>query len=128
MTNSVSPEPVDLSDPSISPHQLQELAQTHPEQWDEILDHPNIYPGLADWIRDRQAELAATGGEEPADQPDVETDEHPAQTETSDVDETEAEDEQPTWALPDASQPEQVPPTTTDTSSVPTTSWTQSGQ
>lgn len=61
MTNSSSSEPVDLSDPSISPHQLHELAQTHPEFWNEILAHPNVYPGLADWIRDRQAELAATG-------------------------------------------------------------------
>ena len=69
MTNSSSPEPVDLSDPSISPHRLQELAQSHPEQWDEILDHPNVYPGLADWIRARQAELAATGGEGLVDEP-----------------------------------------------------------
>src|SRR5690625_7668603 len=60
MTNSPSQEPVDLSDPSISAHRLQELAQTHPQLWDEILRHPNVYPGLADWIRTRQAEQAAT--------------------------------------------------------------------
>lgn len=60
MTNSPSQEPVDLSDPSISAHRLQELAQTHPQLWDEILQHPNVYPGLADWIRTRQAEQAAT--------------------------------------------------------------------
>jgi|GEM_PF-2372085 len=71
MTNSSTPEPVDLSDPSISPHRLQELAQTHPEQWDEILAHPNVYQGLADWIRDRQAELAATGDEDPAVAPEL---------------------------------------------------------
>lgn len=71
MTNS-SPEPIDLSDPSISPYRLQELAQTHPEQWDEILAHPNVYPGLADWIRDRQSELAATGDDVP--QEDATTD------------------------------------------------------
>lgn len=52
-------DPVDLTDPAISPHQLQELAQTHPESWDDILAHPNVYPGLAGWIRDRQAEQAA---------------------------------------------------------------------
>ena len=56
MTNSSSSEPVDLSDPSVSPHRLHELAQTHPELWDEILAHPNVYPGLTDWLRDRQAE------------------------------------------------------------------------
>ncbi len=50
---------VDLTDPAISPHRLQELAQTHPNLWDEILTHPNVYPGLADWIRDRQQEQAA---------------------------------------------------------------------
>lgn len=74
MTNSFSPEPVDLSDPSISAHRLQELAQSHPEQWDEILDHPNVYPGLADWIHIRQAELAATGGEGLAVEPSPEED------------------------------------------------------
>lgn len=51
--------PVDLTDPGISPHRLQELAATHPQQWDEILAHPNVYPGLAQWIRDRQAEQPA---------------------------------------------------------------------
>lgn len=58
MTNSYSPEP-DLTDPAIEPLRLQELAQTHPHLWDEILDHPNVYPGLTDWIRDRQAEQDA---------------------------------------------------------------------
>ena len=71
MTNSSSSEPVDLSDPSISPHRLHELAQTHPEFWDEILAHPNVYPGLTDWIRDRQAELAATGNAEPVEESDA---------------------------------------------------------
>lgn len=52
-------DPVDLTDPAISPHRLQELAQSHPESWDDILAHPNVYPGLAGWIRDRQAEQAA---------------------------------------------------------------------
>ena len=55
-------EPVDLTDPAISPHRLQELAQSHPEAWDDILAHPNVYPGLAGWIRDRQAEQAAAQG------------------------------------------------------------------
>ncbi|HJF13893.1 MAG TPA: energy-coupling factor transporter transmembrane protein EcfT [Enteractinococcus helveticum] len=53
-------DPVDLTDPTISPHRLQELAQSHPESWDQILAHPNVYPGLAGWIRDRQAEQSAT--------------------------------------------------------------------
>lgn len=59
MTNSSSPEPVDLTDPAIEPLRLQELAQSHPHLWDEILQHPNVYPGLAQWIHDRQAEAAA---------------------------------------------------------------------
>src|SRR5699024_7130749 len=59
MTNPSSPEPVDLTDPAIEPFRLQQLAQTHPHLWNDILDHPNVYPGLADWIRDRQAEQAA---------------------------------------------------------------------
>lgn len=50
---------VDLTDPGISPHRLQELAATHPQSWDEILAHPNVYPGLAQWIHDRQAEQPA---------------------------------------------------------------------
>lgn len=74
MTNSFGPEPVNLSDPTISPHRLQELAQTHPAQWDEILAHPNVYPGLADWIRNRQAEQAAAGVEAAADEPVYEAD------------------------------------------------------
>lgn len=64
MTNSSSSEPVDLSNPAIEPLQLHELAQTHPHLWDEILQHPNVYPGLAQWIHDRQAEQS---GHDPAD-------------------------------------------------------------
>lgn len=64
MTNSPQ-DPVDLSDPSISAHRLQELAQTHPQQWDEILRHPNVYPGLADWILARQAEQSTAVPQEP---------------------------------------------------------------
>lgn len=94
MTNSSSPEPVDLSDPSISPHRLQELAQTHPQQWDEILVHPSIYPGLADWIRDRQAELAATGGGEQGDEYDA--------SDQDAVDEAAAEEAQDAAASPGA--------------------------
>jgi len=58
MTNSSSPEPVDLTNPAIEPLRLHELAQTHPHLWDEILQHPNVYPGLVQWIHDRQAEQA----------------------------------------------------------------------
>src|SRR5699024_1677269 len=70
MTNSPTPEQVELSDPALSAHRLQELAQTHPEHWGTILSHPNVYPGLADWIRARQAEVAPvqaqeTSGEQP---------------------------------------------------------------
>ena len=47
MTNSSSPEPVDLTDPAIEPLRLQQLAQTHPHLWNDILN-PNVYPGLVD--------------------------------------------------------------------------------
>lgn len=123
MTSS-TPEPVDLSDPSLSPHQLHELAQTHPERWDEILSHPNVYPGLADWIRDRQAELAATGGGEPVEESDaasqqavdqaaaeqaVHADDATTDTETGSTATTDepTATEHSSWALPDGSQPEQ---------------------
>src|SRR5699024_7154652 len=59
MTNPSLPEPVDLTDPAIEPFRLQQLAQTHPHLWNDILGHPNVYPGLADWIRDRQAAQTA---------------------------------------------------------------------
>lgn len=134
MTNSPSQEPVDLSDPSISAHRLQELAQTHPQLWDEILRHPNVYPGLADWIRTRQAEQAATAPYAPmgsaaaddaaadaetlgtlddaeldaAAQPDAEpVDAHAS--EPAPEAETEAMSEEPVapWAMPEASTGQQ---------------------
>lgn len=33
---------------------LQELAVSNPETWSSILQHPNVYPGLADWITQQQ--------------------------------------------------------------------------
>ena len=33
---------------------LQQLAATKPELWDQILQHPNCYPALADWIKQAQ--------------------------------------------------------------------------
>ncbi len=33
---------------------LQQLAATKPELWDQILRHPNCYPALADWIKQAQ--------------------------------------------------------------------------
>lgn len=104
MTNSSSHEPVDLSDPAVEPLRLQELAQTHPQLWDEILQHPNVYPGLADWIRDRKAEQAAQAPSQPAQEPveelaDDESTEPAAGTDPA----TAAEPEQfsaPAWAQP----------------------------
>lgn len=122
MTPSSTPEPVDLSDPSLSPHQLHELAQTHPEHWDEILEHPNVYPGLVDWIRDRQAELAATGGGETVEESDAAAqeavDETAAEQAAQAEDEADtgsstatddAEQEQPSWAMPDGSHSDHSP-------------------
>ena len=112
MTNSSSSEPVDLSDPSLSPHRLHELAQTHPELWDEILAHPNVYPGLSDWIRDRQAELAATGddvaesdavAQEAVDEAAAQEAERAAETQATEEDsaaETPDDDANTTWAFP----------------------------
>ena len=34
---------------------LQQLAATKPELWDQILQHPNCYPALADWIKQAQS-------------------------------------------------------------------------
>ena len=111
MTPSSTPEPVDLSDPSLSPHQLHELAQTHPEHWDEILEHPNVYPGLVDWIRDRQAELAATGGGETVEESDAAAQEAVDETvaEQAAQAEYETEQEQPSWAMPDGSPSDHSP-------------------
>ena len=90
MTNPSSFEPVDLSDPAIEPSRLQELAQTHPHLWDEILQHPNVYPGLTDWIRERQAAEAANQQSPGTEQPttdisndDVQDGSEPTQPQTS---------------------------------------------
>src|SRR5699024_6872365 len=100
-----------LSDPSLSPHQLHELAQTHPEHWDEILEHPNVYPGLVDWIRDRQAEFAATGGGETVEESDAAAQEAVDETvaEQAAQAEYETEQEQPSWAMPDGSLSDHSP-------------------
>lgn len=102
MTNPSLPEPVDLTDPAIEPFRLQQLAQTHPHLWNDILDHPNVYPGLADWIRDRQAEQTA---DEVADAAPVE----PAGEEFPAAEPTEQPDEAPTnswFQHPSPEQPE----------------------
>lgn len=102
MANSSSPEPVDLSDPTIAPSRLQELAQTHPHLWDEILRHPNVYPGLTNWIQARQADQAAAA---PQESPSVgenepETTHTPAEADASEVDEPAAEADQPAAEQP----------------------------
>lgn len=109
MTNSSPDNPVDLNDPAIEPLRLQELAQSHPQLWDDILQHPNVYPGLADWIRDRQAEQAADapqeGFEESTDDAAANAPEAAEPAATEDFTATEHQ-------APDAEQPfEPTPPT-----------------
>lgn len=41
--------------PDTAPEVLQALAGRRPDLWEEILKNPNTYPGLAEWIRGRQA-------------------------------------------------------------------------
>jgi len=111
MTNSSSFEPVDLSDPAIEPLRLQELAQTHPHLWDEILQHPNVYPGLADWIRERQAAEAAN---QPSDEAEQRTTEQQPTTDLSDdevQDDSESTEPQTSWfAGPEAHEPTAAQP------------------
>lgn len=40
----------DLSDPTIAAARLAEIAQARHDLWPLILQHPNVYPGLSDWI------------------------------------------------------------------------------
>src|SRR5699024_10066097 len=122
MTNSSSFEPVDLSDPAIVPLRLQELAQTHQQLCNQILLHPNAYPVLPDWIRQRLAAAADN-------QPSYDT-EQPT-TEISDVavqsDSAPTEPQTSSWfAGPDADEPTAVQPQASDESE-PTQhfGWTQ---
>lgn len=125
MTNPSLPEPVDLTDPAIEPFRLQQLAQTHPHLWNDILGHPNVYPGLADWIRDRQAEQAAAAPQATTEYaaentPDEVADAAPVETageEFPTAEPTEQPDEAPTnsWfqhpspEQPEADQTDQTP-------------------
>ena len=34
---------------------LQQLAATKPQLWNQILQHPNCYPALAEWIKQAQS-------------------------------------------------------------------------
>ncbi|WP_022870022.1 variant leucine-rich repeat-containing protein [Yaniella halotolerans] len=108
MTNSSSPEPVDLTDPAIEPLRLQQLAQTHPHLWNDILQHPNVYPGLADWIHDRQAEQAAAAPQ--TQYPAEDVSQHVADDETS-VDVTAEETDGEIEDFPTEAPTEQPAPT-----------------
>ena len=122
MTNSSSFEPVDLSDPAIEPLRLQELAQTHPQLWDQILQHPNVYPGLADWIRQRQAADAANQPSYDTEQPTTEISDDAVQNDSAPT-----EPQTSSWfAGPDADEPTAVQPQASDESE-PTQhfGWTQ---
>lgn len=48
----------DLHDPTVEAHTLQELAATRPDLWPAILNHPNTYPDLAMYIRQKMHEQA----------------------------------------------------------------------
>lgn len=45
-----------VSDPTTSPSELAELAQSHPELRSAIAAHPNAYPALREWIEKNGAE------------------------------------------------------------------------
>ena len=62
-----------LNDPALPQETLQQIAVAHPELWDRIAQHPNVYPALTEWIRTvRGQPTAATPQQEqqttPADQ------------------------------------------------------------
>lgn len=41
-------------DPSMGPAELHQLAQSRPDLWVAIIDHPNTYPGLLEWFKQAQ--------------------------------------------------------------------------
>jgi len=45
----------DLANPNIDQTTLAQLAQFRPDLWSGVLNHPNCYPDLATWIRQRSA-------------------------------------------------------------------------
>lgn len=45
--------------PDLSAEELAILAAERPDLWDEILQHPAVYPGLSEWIEERRESLAA---------------------------------------------------------------------
>ncbi|GAA1119261.1 hypothetical protein [Nesterenkonia jeotgali] len=55
MTDSGSYTSDDLNDPAIDAETLRQLAAERADLWPQILQHPNCYPGLAEYIRGQQA-------------------------------------------------------------------------
>ncbi|MDY5128135.1 hypothetical protein ACRQF6_00910 [Actinotignum sp. GS-2025f] len=53
-----------LGDPQITARDLADVAAQRPDLWDAIAVHPQCYPALVSWIRERQAE--AQGQQAPA--------------------------------------------------------------
>ncbi|MGJ9462799.1 hypothetical protein ACRQDN_01495 [Actinotignum sp. GS-2025e] len=48
-----------LGDPQITARDLADIAAQRPDLWDAIAVHPQCYPALVAWIRERQAEAQA---------------------------------------------------------------------
>lgn len=51
----------DLFDRGTSPERLQEIALNYPDFWEAVLEHPNVYPELAQWISQQPVPPAHTG-------------------------------------------------------------------
>lgn len=60
--------PESLSDPSIDAVTLRQLAMDRPDLWPHILQHPNCYAGLSDYIR-QQMPQPPTPSHQPGEQP-----------------------------------------------------------
>ncbi|MDE1558200.1 MULTISPECIES: hypothetical protein [Actinotignum] len=73
-----------LGDPQITARDLADIAAQRPDLWDAIAVHPQCYPALVSWIRERQAEAQAQQApqfaqtQQPAAQPAAEPEEQPA--------------------------------------------------
>lgn len=85
--------------PGTSAEELQQIAWNRPDLWNVILSHPNVYPGLAEWIR-VESTAQVPQGHAPAGAP---TQGPPTQMSPTQV--------PPTQAPPTQAPPTQVPPT-----------------
>ncbi|MDY5150015.1 variant leucine-rich repeat-containing protein [Actinotignum timonense] len=73
-----------LGDPQITARDLADIAAQRPDLWDAIAVHPQCYPALVSWIRERQAEAQGQQApqfaqvQQPEAQPVAQPEEQPA--------------------------------------------------